>query len=284
MSVEFIPNIGYRLIKNRRSIILHATALTKLLTNAELIGMSLACREYLDAVNERSASKEIRPSVTPAENPQLKGDVAYKFTDDIGVEFWRSGSVQLSPLATYLTIENEGRQDPREGLGVVDLAGEEYSATFWAAAGFNTRILCTSIDARRSERNYRAEKFGRRIVKIQGVTEFAAKVASLAGASRHVVRDVTYSDAKLVRGISSLPEKFVAANGTGDLKLETLEMLANEHLDELIATIEAASVFTKPTSYYLERERRLMFEFSSDVTSTIAVKDASLLKHLEVVV
>ena len=167
---------------------------------------------------------------------------------------------------------------------MVCLQGQSRFMTVNSLSGYNAYTICTASDARRSERHAQHEKFGKRLLRINRLSEFAAKLRLAVGANRVTVRDVVYSDAKVVKGYSDLPEKFVEINGRGELKDNTLEYLAENWIDFLIEITEAASAFTKPCTYYHERERRLLFTMPTDVTTWTAVREDHLAEHIEVLV
>ncbi|MCV9965704.1 hypothetical protein OIU34_27930 [Pararhizobium sp. BT-229] len=287
MTVEFVKNVGFRLFNKGKSMIMETASVGRpgaTLTDKEILQYGIAVSIYLDGASGRGELSYRSTRITPAQAPHsLADDVAFKFTDDDGLRYWVNGNIKLSPPSTYLTIENQHAMDKREGMAHVHLRGPERFMTMSATSGFNSAIICTSSDARKSERSLRHQKFGSRLLKINGVSEFAAKVAEMSGAERYAVRDVVYSDVKVVTGDSDFPEKFASINGVGDLRDNTMEIIAHEHLDELIVASEAAALFTKPIQYWLERERRLQFVFGADVMGPIFCKDATLAKHVEVV-
>lgn len=286
MATEFLPDKGFRLQRQGKSIILGQLSIGKpsaILTDRQIVVLASATLEYLDSVQGRRPLPKPSGTLTPADHPPLNTNVAFKFMDDIGVEFWRRGNIRLSPPATYLTIENELAQDQREGIGMVYLQGASRFATFTSQSGFNSLIICTSADARQSERRERARRFGHRLIKITDAAEFAARVAFLSGAERYSVRDVVYSNIKAVKGFSDIPEVFVAHNGLGNLHESSLEYLAADTLEELIRVTEAASIFTKPVRFRVERERRFHFAFPTDVQLSRHVEDSMLADLVEVI-
>jgi hypothetical protein len=256
----------------------------EVLTERQLKILAAATANYLDAMAGREALEHRIVNLTPATPPPIRTDVAYKFTSDEGLGYWMAGRVRINPLTVYQTIENDGARDVREGLGLVYLAGETRFATVQSASGFNVGLLCTSSDARKTERRVRHEKFGNRLIKINRLAEFSHIVAELSGAKRHAIRDVVYSDAKLVLGTSDFPEWFAEVNGVGDLREETLEKIAEVYLSELAEKTFAASVGTKPVRYRTERERRVTFEFKADIDGPVDVQSDRLIEHLQVLV
>lgn len=150
-------------------------------------------------------------------------------------------------------------------------------------SGFNSLIICISSDARKSERRVRQRKFGNRIIKIRDVTAFAQRIAELSGATRHCVRDVTYSDAKAVKAVSRFPDELVRINGVADFKPSTFPWIAENWSDEIARLTEPASIFTKPRSFQIERERRIAFAFDTDEPAARPVADESLTDFLEIV-
>lgn len=285
MAITFIPDVGFRIEVDGRSMILQSVSVGKpgeALTGRQLQDSAVTIANYLDGVAGRARLEHRIVNVTPAMAAPITTDVAYKFTSDEGLGYWMTGSVRVNPLTVYQTIENDGARDAREGLGLVHLIGKTRFADIRSASGFNVGLLCASSDARKTERRIRHEKFGRRLIKINRLTEFSHIVAELSGARRHAIRDVVYSDAKVVCGASDFPEWFVEVNGLGDLRDETLAKIAESYLNELAERTFAASVGTKPVRYRTERERRVSFEFERDLNGPVDVQSNRLIEHLEV--
>jgi hypothetical protein len=287
MTIEYVQYGGWKVSNEGRSLLLKLIMLTEGVgySDKAIIALSAGLFDYLDDLVEQSNLPENCVSVTPAKAPPLAGDdIAYKFTDEVAAEFWLQGSIRLNPLQFYHTIENKSAIDIREGLGIIHLESGTRSLHMISGSGFNSLVICASSDARMSERKLRHEKFGNKLLRINRVTEFAQKIADRVGAKRFVVRDVNYSNVKIVKGASDFPDKFLELNGTGALKDASLEYIRVHLLDELTEATEAASVFTKPNVYRAERERRMLFVMEHDVTHWTSVEDKSLAEHIEVVV
>lgn len=286
MPIDFIPDVGFRLSQAGRSMILQTIAFTKpgvALTFKHLFREGAADGEYLDAVSGRPRARVGVVQFATSQN-SLTDDVAYKFTDDVGIEHWERGSILLRPVSEYVTIENPGSRDIMEGVGHLYLQGSSRGASVVSLSGFNSVVICTSSDARRSERAYRHNAFGKRLLRINGVAEFAAKIARKLEAIQHSVRDVVYSDVKIVKAESPHVDSWVELNGTGDLKEEFLHNLAECYLDYLIEATSAASVFSKPNRHRLERERRFHFLMPQDVNEPIVVEGREFFDHVEIIV
>jgi hypothetical protein len=291
MEIEYDRFKGVRLTYEGKSIFLRGIEVGKpgaILSDKQIIGLAKSHSHLdsaLDAFRADLEAKDLLPfrrvKLTDAEAPRLSDNSAFKFTDDEGLAYWLRGSIRLTPPATYLSIENPHARDIREGRGLVYLQGKTCFATTTLMSGFNSLLICTSSDARRSERRKRMVKFGRRIIKIRDVDEFSQRIANLAGATSFLVRDVTYSDAKAVKGFSDFPDH--ATQFIGELNESKLEYIAINWMDELIRLTNAASIFTKPSSYYNERERRFQFSFPTNVTEPRVVEDSSLSELIELV-
>ena len=288
MTIEFLADRGFKLSNQGRSLLFKSMILGKehaLLTDRHIMQGGEAFSVYDDDLAERTYLPYKHSSITAAKAPPLADeDVAYKFTDDVAVKFWIGGNIRLNPLNYYHTIENDAAVDVREGLGMVHLESPTRFVDMQLSAGYNALVVCASSDARKTERSLRHSKFGGRLLRINRVTEFARKIADRVGATRVVVRDVNYSDIKVVKGVSDLPDTLDGMLEPPAMKIANLEYIAMNHLDELIEATESASVFTKPNVYRLERERRLLFVMDSDVTQWTSVQDKALAEHIEVIV
>lgn len=286
MEIEFIPFVGFRLTYEGKTLVMNGASFGEIgakLSDKQIIAFSEALSFYLSGMRSQEHLPFFKAKLTTAEPPLLSDGTAFKFTDEEGLKYWLRGSIRLRPPATYISIENPDARDIREGMGFLYLQGSQRFATMMSMSGFNSLIICTSADARKSERRARMKKFGNRIIKITDVNRFAGRIAEITGATDYLVRDVTYSDAKSVKGFSSFPDILAEVNGLGDLKDSTLEYIAKNWIDELIRFSAAASIFTKPLSYKNERERRFQFSFPTNVEEQLDVEDALLAKLVKVV-
>lgn len=291
MQIDYNRFGGVRLTYEGKSIALRSSFLGKpgvVLQDKQIVALARRLTNFDSALGSVEGSHlptDLLPfkraKLTNVETPRLPDETAYKFTDDRGLDYWLGGSIRLNPPATYLSIENPNARDLREGLGLLYLQGQKCFAALTSMSGFNSLVICTSADARKSERRRRMEKFGDRIVKIRNATEFARRVAKLCGATSFVIRDVTYSDAKAVRAFSEFSDHF--SHFSGELNEASLEYIARNWLDDLIQKTAAASIFTKPLSFAIERERRFQFTFPANVTEPIVVEDNSLSELIELV-
>lgn len=288
MAVEFLADNGFRLSSNGRSLILKGIAIGKLnsrLSDMQLLALTSAGFGYTDAVEGVVANGGGYQKVFNLNRvPRGGADIAYKFTDDAGVDYWRKGSIMLTPPALYRHVENVAARDHREGLGFVHLEGTERFVTLHLASGFNSLVVCTSADARLSERAARHQKFGTRLVKIHGAKEFASRIAVRTGATRHVVRDIVYSDAKVARGTGEHATEWARLRTSCELDFQFLEQLAFGYTDDLIKLGEFQSVFCKPSAYRSERERRFLFAYETDVAERRVVNDPALRDHIEILI
>lgn len=180
--IEFIPNTGYRLwsVDRKKSIIIGTIALFK--PGKELNEKAII--EYTKIVmadNDMIFSRSLLPNrvlrVAQAQRDPLKNKVAYKFTDNVGLSHWGTGSIRLTPPAVYQNIENVAARDAREGHGTLFLNGLQQSAAMTMQSSFNSYVICMARDARKSERAEQHRKFGDRLIKISRVEEFADKLA-----------------------------------------------------------------------------------------------------------
>lgn len=194
-----------------------------------------------------------------------------------------NGKILLRPLNYYRTIENTKARDVREGDGHICLRGQHRDVTFTATAGFNAYVICTSADAEESERRYRHDNFGQRLLKIHRASEFSRKVAALLGAIRYDIRDVTYSNVALTQTEYHQVDEWVPRYGINSMRYELLEYIAETQVDQLMQAIEPATVFTKPLSFSRERERRFMFIMPRDVRDSLSIESPDLASHVELV-
>jgi hypothetical protein len=134
-----------------------------------------------------------------------------------------------------------------------------------------------------------SSRFGERLIKIYPVREFANRIAKRIGAAEFHIYDVVYTDQMNFFAEQEGIKDFIAIvrqhapSGSGNLTPASLHVLNKQffHLFRRIGRMP--SLFAKPTYYASEQERRIVFEFGTDLkTETMRFTDRSLLDFIEV--
>jgi hypothetical protein len=106
-------------------------------------------------------------------------------------------------------------------------------------------------------------------------------VCRLSGAFTGHVYDVVYTDLKNYTSDLKGVEKVRDIIGLGDLTPEALHKLNETFFDVFYDVAFMPSLFSKPKSYEVEKERRIIFEMRDDLRKqTITLNDRSLQKFI----
>ena len=130
-------------------------------------------------------------------------------------------------------------------------------------------------------------RFGKVLIKIYPVKEFAARIANFIHAAKFHIYDVVYFDPKsFIVNYKNVRDfhNIVMQKPDGDLTPQSLHSL-NKRFFDLFHTIGLMpSLFSKLVSYAPEQERRIVFEFGADLkTETTMIQDSSLLDFIEII-
>jgi len=282
-SVKLIPNEGYALFRNRRSLRVGLVSAGARLPDELLGGHATNIFGLAAAVEEVT----IEP---PADTVVLKatdfadcdsGDF-YKYVPARTWQFMQRGSFQLGSPDYYRRTDNPGIGDWREGFSVIAFRHENDQATFALRAGYNAAIFCGTREVSGPDHARMMEQFsddGGKCLRIS-VAEFMAHVKKRVRAFRVRYHDAIYTDAKcfaVENPIASEIREFLK----GGLVVNELN---RRWFQSLYDTAVLPSLFAKPRRHSHERERRIAFELRDNLQGpTLLVNDRALLDFVEVV-
>jgi hypothetical protein len=280
----FEPNAGYRFFRNRRSILIQSPSTGQRFTETQIVSFTETLDQFLDSVQGRQPrTVAVKRLLGERDFPALSGAPLYKYVSEQTWDHIRRGSFQLGSAVYYRTTENLGIRDDREGAGHFFLQSGNAQVNMTLTAGFNTAIFCgTDVCRSAADHELMIGRFGGKLLKIEPVDEFTKRLKRRTLAFRTRMHDVVYTDTK---GIVLEHDKHVA-------RLRQIMMDEGMHLrrfnSEFFGTFYDLSLLptlcAKPSSYAVERERRIIFEMRDDLKRpTLIVNDKSLLDFVTVV-
>jgi hypothetical protein len=282
---KFEKNAGYRLIRDKKFILVQAISYGRRLTEEEVAAYDRRINTYLDSVAGRSAEEPKYGQALRRNNfPDVSSDPLYKYVSDVTWERARQGSFRFGSAQFYRTTSNINIQDQHEGAWSIHLISGDNQLNVALISGFNCAIYCGTAHIEGPDHELMLTRFGNKRLKIEPVSEFAARVCKLMGAFRARVVDVVYTDLK--HYAAELPgiEQFSSIAKERKLTSSSLRQINKAFFATFDEYGFMPSLFAKPTRYAQERERRIIFEIKADLRgSTIVVDDKSLLEFVTLV-
>jgi hypothetical protein len=98
MPISFERDSGYRLVNKGKSVVISHLALGKpgaVLSDKQILAMTQAMGDYIDALKNRAVLPHKRLEITPVFANPILNDTAFKFTDNDGVNYWMQGNIKL---------------------------------------------------------------------------------------------------------------------------------------------------------------------------------------------
>lgn len=285
--IEFLTDRGFRIRHGGQSFIMSFQSSGLALSRRKEALLAQAVQNYIAGVRGVAPPSQSPPAGPLKAVPQLTEgiDEAYRFVDEQGLPFWRAGSFQVSSLERYHHIENAGARDHFEGFGLVSLSDGQTTNVLGLEGGFSTYVICLTGRAPKSERPRMHSLFGKHLIKIHDLQQFAAGIAERLGAVSYRIADVIYSDHKIiaVRSEAATDIRRILKSGGDELSEIKLRLLGATYFPLLHNTADAVTTFCKPRRHALEWERRIAFDMPRDVDTPTRVIDApDLVSHLTV--
>jgi hypothetical protein len=282
---KFENDAGYRLIRDRKSILVQAISYGRRFTEEQVAAYDRHINAYLDNVAGRSAeAPKYAQALRRDDFPDVSSDPLYKYVSDATWEYIRQGSFQFGSAQFYRTTSNINIQDQHEGSSNIHLMSGDNQLNVALISGFNCAIFCGTAHIEGPDHELMLARFGSKRLKIEPVPEFLARVCELMGAFRARVFDVVYNDLKHYAAELSGIERFSSIAKGGKLTSSSLRQINKAFFATFDEYGFMPSLFAKPTRYAQERERRIIFEMRADLQRpTIVVNDTSLLKFVTLV-
>jgi hypothetical protein len=211
----------------------------------------------------------------------------YKYVSEETWGYIKAGSFQFGSAEYYRMHENRNIRDQLEGASTFHLADGFDQLNCSIVSGFNCPMFCgTTLHNLSSDGKMRAN-FGEKLIKIDPLPAFTEAVSRHLGAFRTRTHDVFYTDTKSYLVEDPAIHQFMSIHGSdssSDLTNMKLRRI-NKHFFQIFYEVGLLpSLFTKPSSYRHEMERRIVFELESDLRApTVIVRDRSLLDFVSLV-
>jgi len=172
-------------------------------------------------------------------------------------------------------------QDRHEGASTFHLTHDDNQLNVTIVSGLNCALFCGTSSLDGPEHSRMLEQFGAKRIKIDPLKDFISIVKPHLGAFSARTHDVKYTDLKNYTAEFPGIERFGEISrlgGSSDLNRRKLRKLNEAFFSTFYKYGFMPSLFSKPTSYESERERRIVFETISNLREpTIRVSDKSLL-------
>ncbi len=273
-SETFIRDQGYRLSFLGKSVLLNTLSVAHKLNKKQREGLAQIIIRLFAETNGNTFDNEHTLELSSNEFPIVHGE-AYKCVTPEVEQYLRSGRFRLATPLYYSTLSTDPREDLWEGFSSLCIDVDEYTLNSLVRAGYNCLIFCTTHTKSFSELEDLRKKFGGsqgRIVKITDIDGFAKAINQKLSCDKLSIRDVQYRDIKSVYTVNNEyrpllnillnnphPNKNLDRRIINDLNITGSDIVYRDAL--------MGSVFTKPSKYAHEKERRLLLEFSQDINT-----------------
>lgn len=284
---RFERDRGFRIFRDKCSILLQAQAFGKRLTDREIADYCAAVDSYLDAVTPRDKLEYVPSEILPGvELKDVTNEPLFKYVDDKAWGYIQAGSFRFGTAMDYRASPHESDRDQHEGAGHFALASGDDQATVTITSGFNCAIFCGTSYLDGVAHSNMLSRHGLRRIKIEPVAEFINEVAGRIDAIGSRIHDVIYTNRKVFKAELPGIEKIVHITGTGNLTERRLRQLNRNFFDTFYRFGFVPSLYMKPAtkSFMSEHERRIVFELQDDIKKPAKfVRDRALLKFVTLI-
>jgi hypothetical protein len=279
---------GYRFYRDNCSILVRATAYGRRLTNEEMANFTRAINRYTDTLNSIDAPfATFRDPIVESEFADYSGEPLYKYVSDSTWQYISKGSFQLGTAKYYRETRNINAQDRREGEAMFHLVDGEDQLNVGIVSGLNCALFCGTSFSDGPDHQLMLAKFGARRIRIDPLADFVSIIRRHIGAFAARTHDIVYTDLKsFVADEPSIPrfKEISFSGGTSDDNPRKLHKINKAFFSTFYKYGFMPSLFTKPTSYREEKERRVVFETMADLKNpTIVINDKSLLDCVQLI-
>lgn len=281
----FEKDAGYRFFRREVSILIQTISYGRRLDEKQNAALAEANSRYLDAIGNRTPLRyRHQPALMPDDFAQVSDQAFYKYISDETWEHIKRGSFQFGTASFYRSTPDIRIGDVREGIATFYLTEGLDQLSVSVVSGYNCALLCGTAGI--GDRKLMEARFGGRLLRVEPVSEFAASVARRIGARSFRIHDIHYTDLKTysleTAGIQEFWEIVFRHDKGGNLTERSLAELNRRFFHTLYSAAYMPSMFSKPSSYAAERERRIAFELPADLgMPRLVVTDPSLLQFVE---
>ncbi len=287
---KFEKDGGFRLFRDRTSVLLRAFSYGRRFSDQQNVRLAQRLDTFMDAVDHyvQDAPARNLEKVPSAGAPLSKVDFSevdptpmYKYVSDDTWDYLRSGSFQFGTAEYYRTSPNIDIQDRREGAGHFHLTFGNNQLNVSLVSGYNCAIFCGTSQIDGPNDGLMRQRFGRKRIKIDPVSEFMARARKCIGAYRSRIYDVVYRDIQSYTEEFPHLENILEITNRDKLTKAALRKLNKEFFRTFYEYGLMPGLYAKPTKYSDERERRLIFETRKDTRmKPIIVRDKRLLDFI----
>ena len=280
---KFEPDAGFRLFRDRVSVLLHSNSYGRRLTDKQNLILAKAIDEYMDGISgaEKTSDSRAIPlsdrPLTLRDFAELDTDYIYKYVSDSTWSYIAQGSFQFGTAEFYRNTPNIEIQDRKEGVGHFHLRHENDQLNISLTSGYNCAIFCGTGKIDGPNETLMRQRFGKRRIRIAPLKQFTERAKILIGAHRCRVYDVIYQDVQSYAAEYKGVKRFIEIAGRGDLRMSALKKINKEFFELFYEYGLMPGLYAKPKKYWVESERKLVFETVKDIRNKpIIVNDAAL--------
>ena len=279
---QFEADQGYHLYRDKLSILVRAISYGRRFTDDQMASYVKHIDRYMDALKSVDAPiPTMTKALVESDFTEFSDQPLYKYVSDSTWSYLSKGSFQFGTAKYYRETPNINVQDRHEGASTFHLTHGDDQLNVTIVAGNNCALFCGTSFLDGAEHARMQEKFGSRRIKIDPLKDFIAIVKSHVGAFSARTHNVNYTDLKNYAAEHPGIERFSqisASSGSSDLSRRKLRKINEAFFSTFYRYGFMPSLFSKPTSYAEERERRIVFETTADLRKeTVRIEDKSLL-------
>jgi hypothetical protein len=261
---RFEPDQGYHFYRDNHSILIRAMSYGRRLTDDQTASYVRGTNRFMDAL------KSVDAPIPTLTKPLVESDFAdhsdqplYKYVSDSTWTYLSEGSFQFGTAKYYRETPNINVQDRHEGASTFHLTHDDNQLNVTIVSGLNCALFCGTSSLDGPEHSRMLEQFGAKRIKIDPLKDFISIVKPHLGAFSARTHDVKYTDLKNYTAEFPGIERFGEISrlgGSSDLNRRKLRKLNEAFFSTFYKYGFMPSLFSKPTSYESERERRIVFE------------------------
>ena len=213
---------------------------------------------------------------------EVDTDYIYKYVNESTWNYIAQGSFQFGTAEFYRNTSNIEIQDRKEGVGHFHLIHENDQLNISLTSGYNCAIFCGTGTIDGPNEALMRQRFGTRRIRISPLKQFAERAKTLLGAHRYRVYDVIYRDVQSYTAECKGVKRFIEITGRRDLAIRALKKINKEFFELFYEYGLMPGLFVKPRKYFVENERKLVFETPKDIRNKpIIVNDDALRDCIE---
>jgi hypothetical protein len=284
---KFEPNQGYHFFCDRTSVLLRAMSFGRRLADEQTANYTREVNQFLDSIDSVDAQSSLAKPLVESDFADLNDEPIYKYVSDATWQHISAGSFQFGTAQFYRETPNISARDRHEGASTFHLTHGNDQLNISIVSGSNCALFCGTSFLDGADHALMAAKFGQKTIIIHPLRDFISIARRQLRAFSARTHNVVYTDLK--NYTAEFPElpKFAEIMNSGDtskLEKRSLRKINERFFSTFYRFGLMPSLFSKPTSYSEEKERRIVFETLADLrTPTVIVNDKSFLDCVRLV-